>query len=80
MVAQFGWRRLLAAWGIATAIAVVALSASGLIRLFDFGQAGLTSRSIVNPRHNPAAHNLLSSAVDPFYNEAEMEERHSGRH
>jgi hypothetical protein len=80
MVGKFDWRYLLAAWWIATAIAVVALSASGFTRLFDFGQTGLTSPLLTNPRHDPAAHNLPSTTLDPFYDGAEMEERHSGWH
>jgi len=80
MVAQFGWRHLFAACGIATAIAVAALTMSGLPRLFDFAQAGPTSHRLTNPRHDPAAYNPPSKVFDPLYDETEMKERHSGRH
>jgi Uncharacterized protein conserved in bacteria (DUF2076) len=66
MVAQFGWRHMFAACGIATAVAVVALSVSGLPRAFDFVQAGSTSHRFTNPRHDPAAYHPPSNAVDPL--------------
>jgi len=85
MVAQFGWRHLFAACGIATAVAAIALSVSGLPRVFDFVQAGptshrLTSHRLTNPRHEPAAYHPPSNAVDPFHDETEMAGRHSGQH
>jgi hypothetical protein len=78
MVAEFGWRHLLAAWGIAIAVAAIALSVSGLPRLFDFTQAGLTSHQLTNPRHDPAAYHAPSHADDLFYDETEGD-RHSGQ-
>ena len=55
MLAQFGWRHLFAACGVATAVAAIALSVSGLPLVFGFVQAGPTSHRLTNPRHEPAA-------------------------
>jgi hypothetical protein len=66
MVAQLGWRHLWAACGIVTAIAVTALSASGLSWMFGFGQAGATSHPLTDPRHNPAGYSLPATALDPL--------------
>jgi hypothetical protein len=84
MVAQFDRRNLFAAYGIAAAIAAVALSMAGLPGLFDFAQAGPTSH-VSNPRHDPAAfkpraYNPRANVFDPLYDETEMDERHSGQH
>ena len=80
MVAQFGWRHMFAACGIATAVAVIALSVSGLPRAFDFVQAGSTSHRFTNPRHDPAAYHPPSNAIDPFHDKTEMGGRASGQH
>ncbi len=80
MVAQFGWRHMFAACGIATAVAVIALSVSGLPWAFDFVQAGSTSHRFTNPRHDPAAYHPPSNAIDPFHDKTEMGGRASGQH
>lgn len=80
MVARFDWQHLLAASGIAAAIAAMALSMTGLPLLFDAAQAGGASHRLTNPRHDPAAYNPPSNAFDPFYDEKETDEQHSGQH
>ena len=80
MLAQFGWRYLFAAWGIAAALAGIALSGSGLPRLLDLTHAGPASHGLTNPWHDGAAYHPRSDAADPFYDETEREDRHSGQH
>jgi hypothetical protein len=80
MVAQFGWWHLLGASAIATAIAAIALGMSALPSSFDFGP-GAASHHLTNPRHDPAAYHPASKVVvDPFYDETEIAEPHSGQH
>jgi len=78
MVAQFGWRHLLAAWAIVTVIAAIVLGTFGLPRAFDLAQAP-ASHGLANPRHDSAAHNPPSNMIDPFYGETEMDHRHAGQ-
>jgi hypothetical protein len=80
MLAQFGWRHLLAASVIATVITTIALSMSALPSLFDLAPAGPASHRLTNPRHDPAASHPPSNALDPFYDQPEMGGRHSGQH
>lgn len=72
-------RHLFAAWVIPTAIAASTVSMPGLLRLFDFPQPGPVSHHLANPRHDPVAYDPLSNGADPFHDESEMDERHSGR-
>jgi hypothetical protein len=63
---------------MAIAIAMVALSASGLNHLLHFSHAGgFIAEGMTNPRHDPAAaaRNPPSAAIDhPFYDEGEMDD------
>lgn len=67
MVAQFGWRHVLAAWSIVIVIAAMVLGTFGLLRAFDIEQADPASRGLTNPRHDSAAHNPPTNVIDPFY-------------
>jgi hypothetical protein len=78
MLAQFVWRRLLAASVIVIAIAAIGLSMSALRPLFNFH--GVASHHLTNPRHDPAANHPPANVADPFYDETEMGGRHSGQH
>ena len=80
MVAEFGWWHLLAAWVVIGVIALLAFGASQFTPVFDFPQAGPSSNRLTTPRHDPVANAPPSNAIDPFYDEAEREERHSGPH
>ena len=80
MVAQFGWRHLLAAWGIVTVIGAIALGTFGLPRASDFAQADPASRGLTNPWHDSAVHNPPTNVIDPFYGETERDGRHTGQH
>lgn len=80
MVAQFGWRHLLAAWSIAAAAGAIAFGVYGLPQLFDFAQADPTSHRLTIPRYDPAGYNPPSNVYEFFYDESEMDERHPGQH
>jgi hypothetical protein len=80
MIPQFGWRHLLAAWAIVTAIATIALLTFGLPRAFDLARADTASHGLTNPWHDSAAHNPPSNVSDPFYRETEMNQEHAGQH
>jgi hypothetical protein len=80
MVAQFGWRHMFAACGIATAVAAIALSVSGLPRALissklvrlrtDSRILGMIRRHIIR---------LLMLSIR-FHDKTEMGGRDSGQH